>query len=254
MSGHVGIIANDAGRYTIFSVALTQLKHPVNTGILWKLTSDRIIGRNAVVRDALDVGSEWVMFLDDDHTFPADILNQLLSHNLPVVGALYVQRAAPFMPIAYSSKNEEDGMYTPLRLTDDLPEKGLVQVRACGTGGMLIRSEVFHQLEYPWFEHGEASEDLIFCDKVHELGIPIHVDTGIRMGHLSMAACWPDHSTGKWAIGFSLADGFEMIAAIDHTAIEEGAVGEPGTDATTDGSDAETSAQVGPGSPTAPMM
>lgn len=216
MSGHVGIIANDAGRYTMFSVCLTQLRHPVNTQLLWKLTSDRIIGRNAVVKDALEAGTEWVMFLDDDHAFPGDILLRLLSHEQPVVGALYLQRQTPFTPIAYSEKND-DGTYTPLRF-HEIPEKGLVEVAAVGTGGMLIRSEVLREIPEPWFEHGVASEDLMFCDKVRALGIPIHVDTGIRMGHLSMASIWPSYTNGEWAIGFQLADGFTMLAAVEKEA------------------------------------
>lgn len=196
----------------MFSVCLTQLRHPVNTQLLWKLTSDRIIGRNAIVKDALEAGTEWLMFLDDDHSFPADILLQLLSHEQPIVGALYLQRQTPFTPIAYGEKND-DGTYTPLRF-HEIPEKGLVEVAACGTGGMLIRSEVLHQMPYPWFEHGVASEDLMFCDHARALGFPIYVDTGIRMGHLSMASVWPTYADGEWSVGFQLADGFSMIAGI----------------------------------------
>ena len=46
MSGTLGIIANDAARYTLFSVALTQLKHPPNTQVDWALCTDMTRGRN----------------------------------------------------------------------------------------------------------------------------------------------------------------------------------------------------------------
>lgn len=211
MSGCVGVIANDAGRYTLFSMALSQLQKPVNTQALWHITSDRIMGRNGVVKDALAVGAEWLLFLDDDHTFPPDTLMRLLSHDLPVVGALYLQRQKPFRPIAYSEK--AGTWYKHLRLPD-LPNEGLVPVRAMGTGGMLIRSEVFRQIEYPWFEHGLASEDLMFCDKVHELGIEMFIDAGVRLGHLATSAMWPSYWQGKWTVGFHLADGFALHAPI----------------------------------------
>ncbi len=76
---------------------------------------------------------------------------------------------------------------------------------------MLIRTEIFRALPYPWFEHGTASEDLIFCDRVYDAGLgPIYCDLGARMGHLSPAALWPTFVDGKWAAGFALADGFSV--------------------------------------------
>lgn len=218
MSGHVGIIANDAGRYTMFPVCLSQLHHPPNTGILWRLTSDRIVGRNGVVKVALEEGSEWVLFLDDDHAFPPDILHRLLAHDRPIVGALYLQRQTPFGPIAYDRK-DENGDYHQVDLRTIDPDGGLLEVAACGTGGMLIRSEVFHAIleaspGEPVFEHGRASEDMIFCDKARELGFPIYIDPSARMGHLSMASCWANHDGERWSVGFHLADGFSMVGEL----------------------------------------
>lgn len=182
----------------------------MNTKIDWALTSDRIIGRNSLAQRAVDEGAEWLLFLDDDHVFPDDILIRLLAHDLPVVGALYLQRQVPFAPIAYSEKTD-DARYIPIDLTD-APATGLLEVAALGTGGMLIRTEVFRAMEYPWFEHGRASEDLIFCDKVNELGLgPIHVDLGVRLGHMTPASIWPSQTDGEgWSVGFSVADNFSM--------------------------------------------
>ena len=70
-------------------------------------------------------------------------------------------------------------------------------------------------MEKPWFEHGRASEDLIFCDKVYELGLgPIYCDLGARLGHMSPAALWPSHANGEWEVGFALADGFQLTVPI----------------------------------------
>jgi hypothetical protein len=209
MSGHIGIIANDSGRFTLFPICLSQLRHPPNTGILWHLTSDRIIGRNAIAKKALDAGGEWLLFLDDDHAFPGEILHQLLAHDEPIVGALYLQRQQPFGPIAYSEKNA-DGTYTQVDLREVDPGGGLIEVAACGTGGMLIRAEVLRAMPYPWFEHGVASEDLMFCDKARDLGFPIFVDPRTRMGHLSISSLWPSHDGERWSVGFQLSDGYSL--------------------------------------------
>lgn len=205
----VGVIANDTARYSMFYIAKDSLRSPVNTRIQTVLTGDRILGRNNVAKLAVEEGMEWLLFLDDDHTFGPDLLMRLLGHDVPIVGAVYLQRQMPFLPIAYANKDEED-KYWPVDLNAH-GENELITVRGLGTGGMLIRTEIFRALEYPWFEHGRASEDLIFCDRVYEAGLgPIYCDLGARMGHLSPAALWPTFVDGKWAAGFALADGFSV--------------------------------------------
>lgn len=213
MSGTIGIIAQDQSRYSMFWMHLLHLQRPVNTQLLMRLTSDRIIGRNSVAQEALETGSEWLLFLDDDQTFRPDILTKLLARDEPVVGALYLQRQRPFFPIAFTEKTEKE-IYVPLRLSDHGPED-LVPVAGLGTGGMLIRSEVFRALDYPWFEHGKASEDLIFCDKAIAAGFPVYCDVGVRMGHYSMTSIHPhyDVENEQWVTGAKIADGQEVTLA-----------------------------------------
>lgn len=211
----VGVIASDTARYSMFMVCLAHLEKPVNTMAGWGITSDRILGRNRVVEQALEKGAEWLLFIDDDHTFAPNLLTRLLAHDKPIVGSLYLQRQVPFGPIAYSAKSDDD-VYLPLNLTDYTGDE-LVPVHAVGTGGMLIRSEVLHKMEPPWFEHGRASEDLIFCDKFHTLDMgPIYCDLGARLGHLSPAALWPsfDRERGVWQVGFQFTEGFSMTHEI----------------------------------------
>ena len=209
MSGHIAVVCNDSARYSMFWICLSDMHKPVNTRPIWEITSDRILGRNEAAREMLDKGGEWLLCLDDDHVFSTGLLNRLLSHNKPVVGALYLQRAKPFLPIAYSHKDEE-GRYHNINLHNH-GENDLIEVAAVGTGGMLIRAEVFRKLSWPWFEHGRASEDLIFCDKVYEEGLgPVYCDLGARLGHIAPAALWPAFQDDKWAAGFALADGFSV--------------------------------------------
>lgn len=188
---------------------------PVNTHPEWAITSDRILGRNKIVSQALDQGAEWVLFLDDDHVFPSHLLMRLLSHEKPVVGSLYLQRMVPFAPVAYSEKTEDE-RYIPVDLNQHGPDD-LIEVAALGTGGMLIRSEVLRAMDEPWFYHGKASEDLIFCERVTELGLgPVYCDLGARMGHMSPAALWPTFPSdeGRWMVGFSFTEGFSVTVPI----------------------------------------
>lgn len=198
MSGTVGIIADAASRYTMFHQCLTQMHTPVNTAIDWRIGSDRARSRNSIVKESLDRGSEWVLFLDDDHSFKPDLLMTLLAADQLIVASLYVQRVSPFLPIAYGER-DENGSWWPLDLTQ-CPEHGLVEVAGAGTGGMLIRSEVFHELgDIQWFRHTtEQSEDLHFCGLAQDAGIPVYVHLDAPLGHIAPATCSPVYHEGKW--------------------------------------------------------
>lgn len=189
-----------------------------------------------LVKRSLEEGSEWMLFLDDDHVYPADLLPRLLTHEEDIVCSLYLQRQHPFGPIAYSHREETN--YIPIVL-HDTPQEGLIEIHAAGASGMLIRSEVFRAIEYPWFVHGRvgdlwnASEDLIFCEKAHEAGFDIHLDLEARLGHLTPSAIWPSVSDvpqngteahKEWAVGFSMADGFSALFPIEKAALAADAV------------------------------
>jgi GT2 family glycosyltransferase len=190
---------------------------------MWGVGSDRSIGRNNVVKAALEEGTEWVLFLDDDQTFPPDILMRLLEHDRPIVGGLYVQRGAPFYPIAYTSILE-DGSYLPLNLVNH-PTEGLVKVVGLGTGGMLIRAEVFHALsdagyDGEWFTHTtEKSEDLMFCDRAIEAGFEVFVDVSARMGHTAPASVQAVVIGGEWHIGWIFNESAKMHQRVGEVAV-----------------------------------
>ena len=134
MSGTIGVIADAAGRYSYFSQCLGQLHRPVNTAEDWAIGSDRSVGRNTLVARALDRGSEWILFIDDDQAFGPDLLKVLLQADQPVIGALCLQRHAPHMPLVYADKDDKG--YWPLDLRKHQGDE-IVQVRAVGSGGML---------------------------------------------------------------------------------------------------------------------
>jgi len=216
MSGVIGVPCNDAARYSFFAASLTGLVAPVNTQVRWAMGSDRIRGRNRIVKESLAAGSEWVMFIDDDQAFGAQLINRLLSHEKPIVASLYLQRTPPFGPIAYTHREDDDKTYRQVFLHDYPVNHGLLEVRAAGTGGMLIRSEVFHALvdqglceDGVWFKDGEASEDLTFCEKAGEAGFPIYVDLQARLGHCTTSIIWPSVHEDTWTVGAQISQSFE---------------------------------------------
>lgn len=216
MSGSVCLIADQSSRYTVFHQCLTALyaSLPPGTVVDWEIGADRGRSRNTLVRRALERKSDWVFFLDDDHSFPANILDVLLSRNVSVVASLYLQRSDPFLPIAFAEKDEE-GQYWPLDL-NACPEHGLVTVVGAGTGGMLIKTEVFNQVADPWFIHTtQQSEDLYFCDRLAEAGIQLYVDLDARLGHIGPVAIYPDFEEGQWAAGLAVSVSMKVLLPIN---------------------------------------
>jgi len=218
MSGIIGIAANSTGRYIAFTICITSLRVPPNTSIQWAIGSDRVVGRNKLVKAALASGAEWLFFLDDDHAFEPDILLRLLAHEKPIVASLYLQRIKPFSPIAYEYYDDENRTYTSLDLTK-YEKNALVPIVAAGTGGMLIRSEVFRELKEPWFEvtEGIGSEDLPFCKKALEAGFEIFCDLGTPLGHIDPVIIWPSYfdEEKEWGVGFNLGDDFNLYIPVE---------------------------------------
>lgn len=214
MSGTIGVVADTLSRYTMFYQCLLSLSLPVNTMIDYRVGSDRGRSRNLLVEASLERGSEWMFFVDDDHTFPRDILTRLLSREQPVVASLYLQRTDPFLPIAFAER-DENGDFWPLDLAA-CPERGLVSVVGAGTGGMLIRSEVFHDIDPPWFVHSTGqSEDLYFCNLLAENGIPLYVDLEARLGHVAPFSIYPCWEEGQWAAGVAVSTSMHVALPIN---------------------------------------
>lgn len=222
MSGTVAIMAQQTARYSAFAVCLTQLGTPPNTKIDWVFTTDVAGGRNTLVKRALEVGSEWVLFLDDDMSFPPNLLFDLLAHEKDVVSALYVQRAGEHGPIAFSHRDESN-LYHRIDLKQ-LPAEGLLKVRAVGAGALLVRTEVFDAIdsEPTWFRYGrvdgedwDAAEDIIFCEKAQKAGFEVFVDLGLPVGHMAPTAIWPQFIDNEWCLGFSVADGTKLYIRIE---------------------------------------
>ena len=141
-----------------------------------------------------------------------DHLVKLLAWDKPIVASLYLNRKPPYYPVAYNRRfiqENGDPAWNPIDL-DGAPSTGLADVVAAGTGGLLVRSEVFRALEYDsWFKRAGAGEDMSFCARAVEAGFPLFVDLGARMGHISNYSVWP--LPGKtWTAGIAVADGYML--------------------------------------------
>ena len=174
--------------------------------------------REGLVKAALSEGCTHVLFIDSDMRFPPDIISILLSRELPIVGVNAVTRRKPVLSTALNlelTKDDETGEIKKTRWlkVDSRGKEGCEQVTAIGFGATLIAREVFEKLKTPWFSaewspRGIIGEDIYFCLKALDEGIPTFVDHDLSryIGHIGThefrwehvgETAIEDHNNGK---------------------------------------------------------
>lgn len=130
--------------------------------------------RNWLAGQALQWGAHYILWADDDHSFPPETLIRLLRHNLAMVGINALRRGTS--QALSTSSREGDLVMT----TKDKAEAGLVEeVDSLGLGLCLMNAAVIRDLEAPLFDTDLASmigEDVFLCRRLRAAGVKIHVD------------------------------------------------------------------------------
>lgn len=160
--------------------------------------------RQKLAQIALDEGADAVLFIDSDMRFPKDTIEVLLSRDVPIVGVNAVTRRKPVLPCALNLQMVNDKPQWVK--VDSRGKQGIEQVTAVGFGVTLIRKEVFEKLSVPWFDAGWGNfgvigEDVHFCAKAHDAGIPVFVDHDLSMhiGHIGTYEYrWEDLDDAKY--------------------------------------------------------
>jgi hypothetical protein len=156
--------------------------------------------RNNLVKQALLSGCTHILMMDTDQIYKTpNMIEKMLAHNKPVVGARVHRRYPPFDPLLLLGEvgklyqvpdeqiRDQDGNFTEELLVD-----------YTGTGCILYDMQIFlDTITEQWFQFktgaaGQAvGEDIHFCERLGELKIPIVVDCSIDIKHLTLlAADW----------------------------------------------------------------
>ena len=154
--------------------------------------------RNEAARALLDSDREWLLFVDSDMGFGPTALDELLAAadpvDRPVVGALCfgLQHRGPDGMGGYDTKpfptlfDFADGAF---QIRWDYPRGQVTRVDATGCAFLLIHRDVLAKFDDgTWFDRARLGEELLgedlsFCARAGELGIPIHVHTGVHTSH-----------------------------------------------------------------------
>lgn len=165
--------------------------------------------RNKAVQEFLDgKDAEWLLWLDTDMGFPADICELLIQAadpvERPIVGALcFIQRetepdgmggwrcrAVPTIFDWAHLKTDREGFLVRW----EYPRDTIVRCAGTGSAAILIHRSVFERIAEKygpcWYNMAPnpstgqmIGEDLSFCARAGALGIPVHVHTGVMTSH-----------------------------------------------------------------------
>lgn len=160
--------------------------------------------RNEIVAGFLEAHPDvdWLFFVDTDMTFDPDVVDRLVKaahpEKRPIVGGLCfsIQNGIHAMPTVYAIRPDNK-----VGRVFDYPRDAIFsevggQPILTGTGCVIIHRSVFEKMDasgkfpaaYPYFQETALGglpmgEDITFMVRAMSLGIPVHVDPTITIGH-----------------------------------------------------------------------
>ena len=138
-----------------------------------------------------------LFMLDSDVLPPPFVVEKLLDHNLPIVGAFYRKKESftfkdlsgnehvTARPVVYDWSQEKDGKFWFASRID--PGVGLEKVAGIGAGCLLMRRDVAIKLGERPYNMNSAGEDLTLCKKLMDLEIPLYVDWDLPCAHVGVS-------------------------------------------------------------------
>lgn len=200
----IGVSTGEYARRADFYDYFNMLKKPDNSLILFSHDRSPAHARNIIAQTALEHNCSHVLFIDDDMAYKPEALYQLLEHNKDVVSGLYLGRAYPHQPLIFDLA-DDDGKCLYAYLEGN--ESRLIPIVNCGLGFVLIKTEVFKNLEKPWVRLGELDpqewcDDIGFFNRVRNAGFELYCDTECRVGHIGTMIVWPVYKDGAWYTGY----------------------------------------------------
>jgi hypothetical protein len=166
--------------YSLGNLIKTTTLMGIEVHLFFDASTILINQRENLINQAIEVKSEWVLWLDSDMMFPPTTLLRLLAHSQDIVACNYMKRSYPFKSVAFMDTNDWES-WVPLQSEDEL-----LTVEAIGMGCVLMRTSVFEKLNRPYFEYTYqpktkdwGGEDFTLFKKLNKLGYQVKVDMNL---------------------------------------------------------------------------
>ena len=166
--------------YSLGNLIKTTTLMGIEVHLFFDASTILINQRENLINQAIEVKSEWALWLDSDMMFPPTTLLRLLAHNQDIVACNYMKRSYPFKSVAFMDTNDWES-WVPLQSEDEL-----LTVDAIGMGCVLMRTSVFEKLNRPYFEYTYqpktkdwGGEDFTLFKKLNKVGHQVKVDMNL---------------------------------------------------------------------------
>jgi GT2 family glycosyltransferase len=180
---------------------------PLETVLTYYSGPNISTARNKICADFLTRPAPWLLMCDTDMAFAADAADRLIAvadpAERPLVGALCFSQNgdADPLPTMYDLMRKDSGELAFTR-PSSWPEDTCVKVSATGAAFLLIHRTALEKIRdhgndiaAPWFRESAIpgaplalmGEDMTFCLRAGAAGIPVHVHTGVQVGHIKPA-------------------------------------------------------------------
>lgn len=188
--------------------------------------------RNKLTGQFLDMGAgEWLLWVDSDMQWEPDAIPALLAAadpvERPIVGGLCFGNSSEGMYPTIYMGYEESGQFTTIRVRD-YPRDTLVRVAATGAAFLLVHRSALERIRergfdraFPFFAESSGNgkpvgEDITFCIRAGIVGVPVHVHTGVRIGHHKSALLTEDEFLKQLPVGLPPSVGMVVPTRGDH--------------------------------------
>lgn len=142
--------------------------------------------RNLIVEHALEIGYDYIMWVDSDMILPKETILKLMSHNKDIAAGVYSYKLLNNTnAVAKRFVKDAEDTYEDITLKEIRESERLIEIDAVGFGCVLTKVDIFRNIPKPWFVYSpEMGEDVYFCRKAQESGYKVYLDTSIKCGHI----------------------------------------------------------------------
>jgi GT2 family glycosyltransferase len=177
-------------------------KTPLDAVLTYQSGPNISTARNKIVHDFLTrQRAPWLLMVDTDMVWASDALDRLVAAADPVErsllgGLCFSQDGDTSYPVMYELGENDNGSLAFVRYTN-WPENACQRVSATGAAFLLMHRDALEKIQAatedkaaPWFRETAVAplalmgEDMTFCLRAGAAGIPVHVHTGVEVGHM----------------------------------------------------------------------
>ena len=144
--------------------------------------------RNEFCSMAVKGNYDYVMFIDSDMVFPANVINKLIALNADVATAVCYGRIGQHNPQVYTEMKPTTWYRKETASKRPKSVDGIFKIKACGMACCLVSvgliREMFRRNINPFEPFGHLGEDFSFCVRAHKMGAVMLADGSIPIGHV----------------------------------------------------------------------